>query len=63
MKSEFEKQVRIRLLETDGTLPGLAKALGISLGYIYELFANPGRRSPYFEKIANYLEFELPKGE
>lgn len=63
MKSEFEKLVRVRLIETNRTLPDVAEAVNVSLGYIYELFSNPNKRSPFFKRIADYLDFELPKGD
>lgn len=57
--TDFEKNVRIALIKQNMNIPKLAQALGISVGYIYELFADPKKPSPQRKRIADYLGFKI----
>lgn len=57
LKSDFEKKVRLALLKRDMTIPELAEIIGISVGYLYQLFEEPdyAKNSQKKEAVLKYL--------
>lgn len=53
--SEFEKQVRIALIQQDMTLKELASELGISISYVYEVISGTRKAKDKKQKIIDLL--------
>ncbi len=53
--TEFEKRVRLALLEKDMKLGQFARQTGISLGYLYEIFKGTRKAAAVREKICGQL--------
>lgn len=61
--SEFEKQVRIALIQQDKTLTGLAEDLGISVSYLYEILKGTRKSEEQKQKIINLLGLDKGSNE
>ena len=57
--NEYEKTVRKRLIDKDMTLSKLAKELGISTAYIYDILKNSRRANHYRNLINKILEIQV----
>ena len=53
--SDFEKQVRIALIQQDKTLTGLAEDLGISVSYLYEILKGTRKSEDQKTRIMDLL--------
>ena len=53
--SDFEKQVRIALIQQDKTLTSLAEDLGISVSYLYEILKGTRKSEEQKTRIMNLL--------
>ena len=53
--SEFEKQVRIRLIEMNMTMGNLADELGISISYLSDLMKGKRTNQIQIDRIKEFL--------
>lgn len=61
--SEFEKQVRIALIQQGKTLSGLATELGISVSYLYEIIRGTRKAEEQKQRIRNLLGLDTETDE
>lgn len=61
--SDFEKQVRIALIQQDMTLKSLASELGISISYLYEIIRGTRKAEEHKQKIENLLGLDTETDE
>lgn len=54
----FEKTVRKALIDKDMNLSNLAKKLGISLAYLYDILKSSRKAEHQKRKIAEILDFD-----
>jgi transcriptional regulator with XRE-family HTH domain len=53
--SDFEKQVRVALIQQEKTLSGLAEELGISVSYLYEIIRGTRKAEEKKQRIRTLL--------
>jgi transcriptional regulator with XRE-family HTH domain len=61
--SDFEKQVRIALIQQDKTLTGLAEELGISVSYLYEIIKGTRNAEEQKQRIRTLLGLDTEANE
>lgn len=61
--SDFEKQVRIALIQQEKTLTNLATEMGISVSYLYELLKGTRSAEDQKQKIKNLLGLDIVSDE
>jgi transcriptional regulator with XRE-family HTH domain len=61
--SEFEKQVRIALIQQGKTLTNLASELGISVSYLYEIIRGTRKAEEQKQKIRTLLGLDMETNE
>lgn len=61
--SEFEKQVRIALIQQDKTLTGFAEELGISVSYLYEIIRGTRNAEEKKKQIKTLLGLDTDANE
>lgn len=61
--SEFEKQVRIALIQQGKTLTNLASELGISVSYLYEIIRGTRKAEEQKQKIRTLLGLDTETDE
>ena len=61
--SEFEKQVRIALIQQDKTFKSLAEDLGISNSYLYEILKGTRKSEEQKQRIINLLGLDGESNE
>ena len=61
--SEFEKQVRHALLDREMSLSDLAKLLGISVSYIYEIIKGTRKAEDQKQRIITLLGLDYGKDD
>ena len=61
--SDFEKQVRIALIQQEKTLTNLATEMGISVSYLYELLKGTRTAEDQKQKIKNLLGLDIVSDE
>lgn len=61
--SEFEKQVRIALIQQGKTLTNLASELGISVSYLYEIIRGTRKAEEQKQRIRNLLGLDMETNE
>jgi transcriptional regulator with XRE-family HTH domain len=61
--SEFEKQVRIALIQQEKTLTGLAEELGISISYLYEIIKGTRNAEEQKQRIRTLLGLDTECNE
>lgn len=61
--SDFEKQVRISLIQQGKTLSGLATELGISVSYLYEIIKGTRKADEQKQRIKNLLGLDTEADE
>lgn len=54
--SEFEKAVRKALIDREMSLSDLAREIGISISYMYEVLRGTRRSEEQIQKIRDYLD-------
>ena len=57
--SEFEKQVRIALIQHEKTMTGLAEELGISVSYLYEIIKGTRKAEEKKKQIETLLGLDV----
>ena len=55
MMSEFEKQVRHALIDSDMTMTDLANELGISVSYVSDLLKKKRENQEQLQRIKDFL--------
>jgi transcriptional regulator with XRE-family HTH domain len=63
LMSDFEKQVRIALIQQEKTLTNLATEMGISVSYLYELLKGTRTAEDQKQKIKNLLGLDIVSDE
>lgn len=61
--SDFEKQVRIALIQKGKTLTNLASELGISVSYLYEIIRGTRKAEEQKQRIRNLLGLDTENHE
>ena len=61
--SEFEKQVRIALIQQGKTLTNLATELGISVSYLYEIIRGTRKAEEQKQRIRTLLGLDMETNE
>lgn len=61
--SDFEKQVRIALIQQGKTLTNLASELGISVSYLYEIIRGTRKAEEQKQRIRNLLGLDMESNE
>ena len=61
--SEFEKQVRIALIQQGKTLTNLATELGISISYLYEIIRGTRKAEEQKQRIRTLLGLDMESDE
>lgn len=61
--SDFEKQVRIALIQQEKTLTGLADELGISVSYLYEIIGGTRKAEEQKQRIRTLLGLDTENNE
>lgn len=61
--SDFEKQVRIALIQQGKTLSGLATELGVSVSYLYEIIRGTRKAEEQKQRIRNLLGLDTETDE
>lgn len=61
--SDFEKQVRIALIQQEKTMTGLADDLGISVSYLYEIIRGTRKAEEQKQRIRTLLELDKETNE
>ena len=61
--SDFEKQVRIALIQQGKTLTNLASELGISVSYLYEIIRGTRKAEEQKQKIRTLLGLDVETNE
>ena len=61
--SEFEKQVRVALIQQEKTLTSLAEELGISVSYLYEIIRGTRKAEEKKQRIKTLLGLETEANE
>lgn len=61
--SEFEKQVRIALIQQGKNLSSLASELGISVSYLYEIIRGTRKAEEQKQKIRTLLGLDMETNE
>ena len=61
--SDFEKQVRIALIQQGKNLTNLASELGISVSYLYEIIKGTRKADEQKSKIRNLLGLDTEADE
>lgn len=61
--SEFEKQVRVALIQQEKTLTGLAEELGISISYLYEIIRGTRKAEEKKKQIKILLGLDTEANE
>ena len=61
--SEFEKQVRIALIQQGKTLTNLASELEISVSYLYEIIRGTRKAEEQKQKIRTLLGLDMETNE
>lgn len=60
--SEFEKQVRIALIERNMTQTNLAEELGISISYLSDLLKGKRKTAEQIDRIKQFLNLTDTEG-
>jgi transcriptional regulator with XRE-family HTH domain len=61
--SDFEKQVRVALIQQDKTLTSLAEELGISVSYLYEIIRGTRSAEAQKQRIRTLLGLDTESNE
>ena len=61
--SDFEKQVRVALIQQEKTLTSLAEELGISVSYLYEIIKGTRKADEKKQKIRTLLGLDTEHHE
>lgn len=61
--SDFEKQVRIALIQQGKSLTNLASELGISVSYLYEIIRGTRKAEEQKQRIRNLLGLDTETDE
>lgn len=61
--SDFEKQVRIALIQQEKTLTNLANELGISVSYLYEIISGTRKAGEQKQRIRTLLGLDIESDE
>lgn len=61
--SDFEKQVRIALIQQGKTLTNLATELGISVSYLYEIIRGTRKAEEQKQRIRTLLGLDMETNE
>lgn len=61
--SDFEKQVRIALIQQEKTMTGLAEELGISVSYLYEIIRGTRKAEEQKQRIKTLLGLDTENHE
>ena len=63
LMSDFEKQVRISLIQQGKSLSSLASELGISVSYLYEIIGGTRKAEEQRKRIKNLLGLDTETNE